>query len=226
MGCAPRWPKYGEGHPFLFGPQRRLNSHGNGYENARLLLVPDAVGNAVYKISIMRGDSENEHVLIHREFRYTLRADIFWANLSLSENVGNVGFHDLCDFFCLLEQLWIFYTNNDVFVKSYDVSRSRLKYVFEENDCHPLLITECCCRENIWWEDIWQEEMLGHRHPERNGGYFWPDDRQIIDRIMAHLKTWDRLMGNEDLEILTRFAQGDGENRLCHWLPTVTESQV
>lgn len=33
-------------------------------------------------------------------------------------------------------------------------------------------------------------------------------------------------MGNEDLEILTRFAQGDGENRLCHWLPTVTESQV
>ena len=98
----------------------------------------------------------------------------------------------------MLEQLYIFYTINDVFVKSYDIARGRLKYEFEENDCHPLLITKRCGRENIWWEDIWHEEMLGKRNPERNGGYFWPDDREIINRVMAHLKEKQRLMDKDD----------------------------
>ncbi|WP_061800035.1 FitA-like ribbon-helix-helix domain-containing protein [Serratia ficaria] len=208
LGCAPRWLKFGEGRPFTFGSPRRLNGHGGAYEDARALLAPDAAGNPVYKISIIRDDSEQGHILILREFRNSLQAEIFWTNLNLSEHVGNGGFHDLCDFFAMLEQLWIFYTNNDVFVKSYDVARGRLQYEFEENDCHPLLITKRCGRENIWWEDIWQEEMLEHRHPERNGGYFWPGDSKIIERVIAHLKEKQRLMNQEDLEMLTRYSFG------------------
>lgn len=72
----------------------------------------------------------------------------------------------------MLEQLYIFYINNDVFVKSFDIDRGRLQYEFEENDCHPLRITKRFDRENIWWKDIWHEEMFGKRNPERNGGYF------------------------------------------------------
>ncbi|WP_438877993.1 hypothetical protein, partial [Bacillus cereus group sp. BC60] len=85
-------------------------------------------GNPVYKISLIREDSPEGSILILREFRNSLQAEIFWTNLHLSEHVGNTGFHDLCDFFAMLEQLYIFYTINDVFVKSYDIARGRLKY--------------------------------------------------------------------------------------------------
>ncbi|MEI3667681.1 hypothetical protein U2F47_09120, partial [Klebsiella pneumoniae] len=179
-------------------------------------------GNPVYKISLIREDSPEGSILILREFRNSLQAEIFWTNLHLSEHVGNTGFHDLCDFFAMLEQLYIFYTINDVFVKSYDIARGRLKYEFEENDCHPLLITKRCGRENIWWEDIWHEEMLGKRNPERNGGYFWPDDREIINRVMAHLKEKQRLMDKDDLEMLTRYSFGMDEQRSRYRLATHT----
>ncbi|HGW1864644.1 TPA: hypothetical protein ACNMTH_005482, partial [Klebsiella pneumoniae] len=222
LGCSARWLKFGEGRPFAFGSQRRLNGHGSAYDDARALLTPDAAGNPVYKISLIREDSPEGSILILREFRNSLQAEIFWTNLHLSEHVGNTGFHDLCDFFAMLEQLYIFYTINDVFVKSYDIARGRLKYEFEENDCHPLLITKRCGRENIWWEDIWHEEMLGKRNPERNGGYFWPDDREIINRVMAHLKEKQRLMDKDDLEMLTRYSFGMDEQRSRYRLATHT----
>lgn len=108
----------------------------------------------------------------------------------------------------MLEQLYIFYTNNDIFVKSYDVARGRLQYEFEENDCHPQLITKRCGRKKIW-----HPEMLGKRDPERNGGYFWPDDREIINSVMAHLQEKQRMMNKEDLEMLTRYSFGMDEQR-------------
>ncbi|MBD7493148.1 FitA-like ribbon-helix-helix domain-containing protein [Klebsiella pneumoniae] len=222
LGCSVRWLKFGEGRPFAFGSQRRLNGHGSAYDDARALLTPDAAGNPVYKISLIRDDSPEGHILILREFCNSLQAEIFWTNLHLSEHVGNGGFHDLCDFFAMLEQLYIFYTNNDIFVKSYDIARGRLQYEFEENDCHPLLITKRCGRENIWWEDIWHEEMLGKRNPERNGGYFWPNDRDIINRVMAHLKEKQRLMDKDDLEMLTRYSFGMDEQRSRYRLATHT----
>ena len=45
------------GRPFAFGSQRRLNGHGSAYDDARALLTPDAAGNPVYKISLIREDS-------------------------------------------------------------------------------------------------------------------------------------------------------------------------
>ncbi|MFV1258460.1 hypothetical protein QMK94_28530, partial [Klebsiella pneumoniae] len=104
----------GEGRPFAFGSQRRLNGHGSAYDDARALLTPDAAGNPVYKISLIREDSPEGSILILREFRNSLQAEIFWTNLHLSEHVGNTGFHDMCDFFAMLEQRYIFYTINDV----------------------------------------------------------------------------------------------------------------
>ena len=216
MGCSARWLKFGEGCTFQYNEERRLNGHGSALNNARALLEPDADGNSVYKICIIRLTNENGNILILREFRNTIRTDFFWTNLHLSGNTGNGGFHDLCDFFCMLQQLYIFYTSNDIFIKSYDVSESRLKYVFEEGDCHPLQVIEQCCQENIWWEDIWQRAMLGQRNPLR-GGYFWPGDRVWIDRIMSELEKSGRLIDDETLEGITRFSVGtDEEKRRYH----------
>lgn len=55
--------------------------------------------------------------------------------------------------------------------------------------------------------------MLGKRNPERNGGYFWPGDREIINRVMAHLKEKHRLMDKDDLEMLTQYSFGMDEQR-------------
>ena len=124
----------------------------------------------------------------------------------------------------MLEQLYIFYTNNDIFVKSYDVARGRLQYEFEENDCHPQLITKRCGRKNIW-----HPEMLGKRDPERNGGYFWPDDREIINSVMAPLPGKQRMMNKEDLWMLTRDFFGVGGQRARFQLaapPGTTEQKT
>lgn len=56
LGCSARWLKFGEGRPFAFGSPRRLNGHGSAYDDARALLTPEAAGNPVYKISIIRDD--------------------------------------------------------------------------------------------------------------------------------------------------------------------------
>ncbi|MGQ8486272.1 hypothetical protein ACUTG2_26230 [Klebsiella aerogenes] len=89
--------------------------------------------NPVYKISLIRDDTQEGHILILREFRNSLQAELFWTNLNLSGHVGNGGFHDLYDFFAMLEQLYILYTNNDVFVKSYDIARgSPYSTIFNE----------------------------------------------------------------------------------------------
>jgi len=212
IGCSARWLKFGEGRAFQYNDQRRLNLHGSAYSNARALLEPDVDNNPVFKIRIIRLNNENGNILILREFRNTLRTDFFHTNLHLIGNTGGGGFHDLCDFFCMLQQLYIFYTSNDIFIKSYDATESRLKYVFEEGDCHPLRVIDQCCQENIWWEDIWQRDMLGQRNASRSG-YFWPGDREWIDSIMTHLETSGKLIDDETLEHMTRFSLGTDEEQ-------------
>lgn len=225
VGCSSQWLKFGEGRAFQYNGQRRLNLHGSAYSNARALLEPDADGNPIFKIRIIRLTNENGNVLILREFRNTLRTDFFYTNLDLSGNTGNGGFHDLCDFFCLLQQLYIFYASNDIFIKSYDAAESRLKYVFEENDCHPLRVIDQCCQENIWWEDIWQRDMLGQRNASR-GGYFWPGDREWIDSIMTYLENSGKLIDGETLENMTRFSLGTNEEKQKYQLASDGEKSV
>jgi len=219
-GCSAQWLKFGEGSAFQYTAERRLNTYGSAYSNASALLEPDADGNPVFKIRIIRLTNENGNVLILREFRNTLRTDFFYTNLHLSENTGSGGFHDLCDFFCTLQQLYIFYTSNDIFIKSYDAAESRLKSVFEEGDCHPLRVIEQCCQENIWWEDIWHRDMLEQRNVTRSG-YFWPGDRKWIDSIMTHLENAGKLIDDETLENMTRFSMGTDEEQQRYQLKTI-----
>ncbi|EMN5581762.1 TPA: hypothetical protein MAL49_005277 [Klebsiella pneumoniae] len=58
LGCSVRWLKFGEGRPSAFGSQRRFNSHGSTYDDARALLTPDAASNPVYKVSLIRDGSQ------------------------------------------------------------------------------------------------------------------------------------------------------------------------
>lgn len=207
-GCNPEWLKFGTNRPFPIKPMQRINIKGEGYSDALNLLEPGFKERSIQKINIMRMNNEAGNILILREFENSLNTDFFMTNLHLSEQIGNTGFHDLCDFFSILQNLYLFYTNNSIFIKSYDLNENSFKYYFEERDCHPLKMLKECAHESVWWEDIWHKKMLEERNAENNG-YFWPNDKQLIDRIILHLNTQNRLLDCETVDLLSRYSFGD-----------------
>ena len=85
LGCCAEWLKFGERVPFPMNSQSRINWKGGSTEDVDALLAPDAKGNPVTFIRIIRLTNFAGNILILREFKDTLSTDFFYTNLHLSE---------------------------------------------------------------------------------------------------------------------------------------------
>ena len=179
--------------------QSRINWKGGSTEDVDALLAPDAKGNPVTFIRIIRLTNSAGNILILREFKDTLSTDFFYTNLHLSEEIGNGGFHDLADFLVILQELYSRYIKGNFFVKSYDLSENDLSLYYREGHCHPHYLIEHGCQESVWWEDIWHSEMLERRG--KKGYYFWEGDKALIERLHNYLVENKRLKAADELEI-------------------------
>lgn len=199
LGCCAEWLKFGERVPFPMSTRSRINWKGGSTEDVDALLAPDAKGNPVTFIHIIRLANSAGNILILREFKDTLSTDFFYTNLHLSEEIGNGGFHDLADFLVILQKLYSHYIKGDFFVKSYDLSENDLSHYYREGHCHPHYLIEHGCQESVWWEDIWHAEMLERR--SQNEYYFWKGDKALIERLHDYLVEKKRLKSADKLEM-------------------------
>ncbi|WP_261372462.1 hypothetical protein [Yersinia aldovae] len=199
LGCSAEWLKFGESSPFPMTGQRRINWKGGGVLDAEDLLEPDEKGNSVDFVYIIRLSNDVGNVLILRTFNNTLKTDFFYTNLHLSEQIGNGGFHDLCDFLVTLQALYRRYVKGKFHVKSYDLSEAVFNDLYVKNSCHPLYLIRHGARESVWWEDIWHREMLTQKNTSGDY-YFWPDDKKLIDRLLNKLEEKGRLDNENSLE--------------------------
>lgn len=80
LGCCAEWLKFGERVPFPMSSQSRINWKGRRTEDVDALLAPNAKGNPVTFVRIIRLTNSAGNTLILREFKDTLSTDFFTPN--------------------------------------------------------------------------------------------------------------------------------------------------